>query len=158
LKVPLMIAVAFLASCAAERSAQSSKVACAPPRGFVDEPPPTIAAEERLISHTEEVIINRPLAVVQISAASTPLEQAIDRSTSLPGVSGTHKLTSGPFGVPGSRRITCLTDNSTLVEQVLESTQTQNTGRFRYVVWNYTSPQMRSVQYAIGYFERTKLP
>jgi len=61
-------------------------------------------------------------------------------------------LTEGEFGAPGSRRITCLSDGSTLVEQVLEKERNSNSSRFRYVVWNYTSKQARPVVYGVGDF------
>jgi hypothetical protein len=45
-------------------------------------------------------------------------------NTSLPGVSGTHLLTRGDCGPPGSRRLTCRTDGSTFVEEVLDESGT----------------------------------
>jgi hypothetical protein len=45
-------------------------------------------------------------------------------NTSLPGVSGIHMLTRGNYGPPGSRRLTCRTDGSTLVEKVLDESGT----------------------------------
>jgi hypothetical protein len=68
-------------------------------------------------SRTEEIIISRPLDVVLDAEAKTSLERTMDRNTSLPGVSGTHMLTRGDYGPPGSRRLTSLTDGSTLVEK-----------------------------------------
>ncbi|HEX3471470.1 MAG TPA: hypothetical protein VHT28_09820, partial [Silvibacterium sp.] len=37
---------------------------CTPPREFVDTPHPAIAPSEQLVSHTEEITIDRPLTVV----------------------------------------------------------------------------------------------
>ena len=71
-----------------------------------------------LFSRTEEIIIHRPLDVALDAEAKTSLERTIDRNNSLPGVSGTHMLNGGDYGPPGSRRLTCLTDGSTLVEEV----------------------------------------
>src|SRR5580658_7264891 len=77
---------------------------CAPPPGFKDGPHPVIAPPEQLVSHSEEIIINRPLAVVS-EAMTKPLNQTIHQSDSLPGVSGDYMLTPGVFGAPGSRHI-----------------------------------------------------
>ena len=37
--------------------------ACAPPAGFRDGPHPAISPPEQLVSHSEEILISRPLAV-----------------------------------------------------------------------------------------------
>src|ERR1700730_1603377 len=66
-------------------------------------------------------------------------------------------LTSGEFGRVGSRRLTCLTDGSSLEEEVLQNDRSPTVARFRYVVWNYTSEVARPVSYSVGYFERTAL-
>jgi hypothetical protein len=89
--------------------------------------------------------------------AKTSLERTIDRNTSLPGVSGTHLLTGGDYGPPASRRLTYLTDGSTLVEEVPENVRDKNSAQFRYVVWNYTSEKARPIVYGVGYFVRTDL-
>ena len=91
---------------------------CLPPPGFKDIPHPVAAPLERLVSHTEEIIVDRPLAVV-LHAVDKPLSETIKRSDSLPGVTGSYMLTEGPYGAPGSRQLNCLSDGSTLVEQVL---------------------------------------
>ncbi|HTZ89818.1 MAG TPA: hypothetical protein VMA71_05735 [Alloacidobacterium sp.] len=128
---------------------------CFPPPGFVDTPAPAIAPAEELVSHTEEITIDRPLAVV-LNAGNKPLKDTIHKTSGLPGVSGDYMLTKGTFGLPGSRRLTCLTDGSTLEEQVLERTVTNNTFHFRYVVWNYTSPVARPINYGVGDFHDTE--
>ncbi len=129
---------------------------CVPPQGFVDTPHPGLAPVEELISHTEEVTIERPLAVLRDLAARTPLAQGIDRTGPLPGVSATHRLTTDvTFPQPGARRLVCLTDGSTLVEQVLLHEQHPDSDRFRYVVWKYTSPKYPGISYAIGEIVRT---
>jgi hypothetical protein len=104
-----------------------------------------------LVSHTEEIIIDRPLAVA-LSAADKPLQDALRHPNSLPGVSGDVSLTPAEFGTPGSRRLVCLTDGSTLEEQVLEREQDSHSYRFRYVVWNYTTVKARPIVYGVGEF------
>jgi hypothetical protein len=129
---------------------------CVPPAGFVDIPHPAIADATELVSHTEEIIIGRPLAKV-LEDSKKPLKDTIRKADSLPGVSGEHMLTQGTFGEPGSRRLTCLTDGSTLEEEVLQREQTSNSYHFRYVVWNYTSAAARPILYGVGDFHHTDL-
>jgi hypothetical protein len=66
-------------------------------------------------------------------------------------------LTEGTFGKPGSRRLTCLSDGSTLEEEVLQQEQTSNSFRFRYVVWNYTSEAAHPILYGVGDFHDAEL-
>jgi hypothetical protein len=135
-------------------AAVAAAVGCVPPPGFRNTPPPTPAPLEQLIARTEEVVIARPMAVVLASDA-VPLEQAVQSGGDLPRVIGTHNLTPG-FDGPGSRRMVCLSDGSTLLEQVLVREAAPTSARFRYVVWNYTSPTARPIQYAVGEFRRTE--
>ena len=149
----LLVIIASL-SAASDAAAQ----VCAPPSSFVDVPHPTLAAPELLVSHTEEVTVDQPLAVVLDTASRTDLKDAIHKSSSLPGVSGEHPLNDIPFGTPGARRLVCLSDGSTLEEQVLERERNQTSSRFRYIVWNYTTQQARPIEYGIGEFRHTEMP
>ena len=128
-------------------------LACEPPAGFVNPPRPDIAPLEELLSHTEEKDIAQPLAAVT-QAANRPLR--IDATKDLPGVTGTFRLSNGPYGSVGARRLVCKTDGSTAVEEVLLVESGAGIRRFRYVVWNYTSPKFRDVAYAVGEFVRTQ--
>ena len=131
--------------------------ACAPPSGFKDTPHPAIAPIDQLVSHTEEVIVNRSLDEVLAEGDRTPLNQAIRKSNSLPGVSGTYELTTAGFGKLGSRRLVCLTDGSTTEEEVLEHNRDKNSAQFRYVVWNYTTEKAHPILYGVGHFSWTDL-
>jgi hypothetical protein len=146
--------IVLLVAISATEAPTASAQTCAPPPGFVDTPHPEIAPVEDLVSHTEEITIERPLAVLIELASRTPLAQAIDRSGGLPGVTGTHRLTEGKFG-PGTRRLVCLTDGSTVSEQVLVMEENPNSTRYRYVVWNYTSPAYPPINYAVAESVRT---
>jgi len=128
-------------------------VACEPPAGFVNPPRPDIAPLDGLLSHTEEKEIARPLADV-VQAANRPLR--IDATKDLAGVSGTFRLSNGPYGSVGARRLVCTTDGSIAVEEVLLTESNGDGSRFRYVVWNNTSPKFRDVGYAVGEFVRTQ--
>lgn len=127
--------------------------ACEPPAGFVDTPRPDIAPLEELLSVTEEKLIEQSLADV-MRAANRPLR--IDATRDLAGVSGTYRLSQGPYGTVGARRFVCKTDGSHVVEEVLLTESSDTGSRFRYVVWNYTSPKFRDVAYAVGEFIRTQ--
>jgi len=127
---------------------------CAPPPGFVDTPAPTVAAEKELVSHREEIDVDRPLPVV-MNSLDKPLADTFHKTSSLPGVSGTYMLTKGEFNVLGSRRLTCLSDGSSVVEQVLESERNNEAFRFRYVVWNFTTEKARPIEYGVGNFYYT---
>jgi hypothetical protein len=130
-------------------------LACEPPVGFVDPPRPDIAPLEELLAHTEQIDIARSLAAV-VQAGNRPLSAGIRPTRDLPGVSGTFNLTKGGYGTAGARRLVCLTDGSIAVEEVLHREAHSEGQRFRYVVWNYTSPKFRDVRYAVGEFIHTQ--
>ena len=127
---------------------------CEPPPGFVNPPRPDIAPLHGLLSHTEVIEVARPLATAAQSG-NRPLEEAIRPTKDLPGVSGTFRLSNGPYGSVGARRFVCLTDGNFSVEEVLLTESNDHGSRFRYVVWNYTSPKFRDVEYAVGEIVRT---
>jgi hypothetical protein len=66
-------------------------------------------------------------------------------------------LTGGTFGGPGSRRIVFLTDGTTVEELALEREQKDTESRFRYLVWNYSTPKGRPVEYAVGEFRTSQV-
>lgn len=150
-------AIAFLitACSGAEPAPRTPGGPCAPPAGFSNVPPPTVAPLRELVAHTEEIVVDLPLAEEAAVAKRLTLEDVIDPNSPLPGIHGTFQLTDGAFGAPGTRRLVCLTDGSTLVEQVLENTSAADRTSFRYVVWNYTSEQARAITYGVGHFVRT---
>jgi len=128
-------------------------LACEPPAGFVNPRRPEIAPLEELLAHTEQKEIAQPLAAV-MQATNRPLR--IDATKDLPGVTGTFRLSNGPYGSVGARRLVCNTDGHMVVEEVLLTESNADGSRFRYVVWNYTSPKYRDVDYAVGEFVRTQ--
>jgi len=129
------VAIFWSMSIAARASA-----ACAPPPGFVDAPHPQVAPVEDLVSHSEDIVIDRPLASVMKTV-----------------LTGTYLLTREmhAFGAAGSRQFDCLSDGSTLEEQSLARSTTDRDFRFRYVVWNYTTAQARPIRYGVGDFHYT---
>src|SRR5262249_22794623 len=132
----------------------ASAAECAPPAGFVDTPHPALSADDQIVSHTEEASLDHPLKVV-VASTNRPLKNTVQKTSALPGVAGDHALTQGEFGPPGTRRLVCLSDGSTLVEQSLAREQTGSTFHFRYVVWNYTTPKAKPIEYGLGDFKYT---
>ena len=130
---------------------------CALPQGFKDTPHPEVAPVAQLVSHTEEILVAKPLDTVLSESQRTPLKQAIKKSDALPGVAGEHLLTAGTFGQAGSRRLVCLTDGTSTEEQVLLKTQSKTHAEFRYVVWNYTTEKARPILYGVGDFVWTDM-
>lgn len=146
-----LIALFFLVNVQALRASS-----CAPPIGFHDRSHPPIASSDQLASHTELIVISRPFSVVS-SAMSKPLEKTINKSESLPGVSGDYMLTPGKFGSPGSRHIVCLTDGATTEEEALEREDSPTSSHFRYIVWNYTTAKAKPIAYGVGEFRTVAL-
>lgn len=130
-------------------------LACKPPEGFVNPPRPAIASFDQLVARTEQKVVERSLEEA-MKDATRPLEEAIRPTKDLPGVSGTFRLSTGPFGTVGGRRLVCLTDGNLAVEEVLLAESTGDSNRFMYVVWNYTHPKFDDVRYGIGEFVRTQ--
>src|SRR5260370_10564721 len=130
---------------------------CTPPPGFIDSPHPPVAATEQLVAHTEEITVAHPLVQVLETNAKVRLKDAIHKAGSLPGVTGEYPLGNIPFPTPGARRIVCLSDGSTLQEQSLEEEHTSTFYRFRYIVWSYTSPQARPIEYGVGEFRDSQI-
>jgi hypothetical protein len=141
--------------CLADSAIAASDVQCPIPDGFIDTPPPNIEPA-KLVNHVEEITIGRPLDVVMAEGNRTPLEKTMHRTSTLPGVAGTHML-RGAWPEPGALRVTCLTDGGTTEEQVIANTRSGNIHHFRYEVWNYTTPQARPVIYGVGDFLETDL-
>jgi hypothetical protein len=137
-------------------SAGAPAAVCAAPAGFVDKPHPAIAPAEQLVSHSEQIVIDRAYPVVS-AAMNKPLNQVIRQSRSLPGVFGDYMLTPGEFGAPGSRHIVCLTDGTSVEEEALERDGTATSGRFRYIVWNYAAPKARPIAYGVGEFRTAQI-
>ena len=147
--------VTFASGVAAGPALALSDVECTVPAGFVETSPPPVEAE-KLVTHTEEITINRPLAAVMVEGNRTPIEKAMHGTSSLPGVKGTHML-RGTWPEAGAHRVTCLTDGGSTEEQVLVNTHEGHVHHFRYEVWNYTTVQARPVSYAVGDFLETDL-
>lgn len=131
-------------------AAPAAIAACAPPEGHDGAAPAIDPA--RLVAHTESIRVDAPLYRTLAVVEAMSLDETIAEDGGLPGVAGTVDLTEGGFGDEGTRRVVCLTDGGTVLEEVLERRRDATTSSFRYVVWNYTSAAARAVDYAVGEF------
>jgi hypothetical protein len=113
-------------------------------------PPPAIDADAPMLAHTERIVVGRPAPAVFRYVLEGPLQDMIPVTRRLPGVTGTTMLTPGAWGAVGGRRRVHLSDGSRTTEQVLESRPDE---RFRYQVWDYTTPAGKPIAYALGDFE-----
>lgn len=123
-----------------------------PPPGFVETPHPPVAGPHKLVSHVETTVIDRPFAEVCRAVDATPLSVRHPAAAGLPGVVDTLPLTPDGFGPVGGRHLVFLSDDTTVVEQVLENSRTDAAWRFRYVVWGYTTPAAKPLRYGLGDF------
>jgi hypothetical protein len=117
-------------------------------------PPPVIDPAAPMISRTDRVVIERPRKALFDWNMAQKLEDNLPATGALPGVVGTTLLTPGDWGVPGARRIVHLSDGAGATEQILEFVPGE---RFRYQVWDYTTPAARPIAYAIGEFRYVAL-
>ena len=69
---------------------------------LVDLPLPPLTPDEQLVARVDEIVIDRPIDHVIAVGERSNLEDVVARGSSLPSVSGTYPLTSGPFGAPNS--------------------------------------------------------
>src|SRR5262245_13507927 len=117
MKSPTIARIAILALAVSVVSlksalAEGTKAECAPAQGFVDVPPPApMDRSDAMVSRTETILVDRPLSTV-LTVVNRPLKDVLRPTGALPGVTGTHPLTQGDFGRPGSRRLVCLSDGS----------------------------------------------
>lgn len=123
-----------------------------PPPGFAPSAQPPLAAPDRLVRRVESVVIDAPFAQVVARVDATPLARRHPAAAGLPGVADTCPLTPDGFGPVGGRHLVFLTDDTTVVEQVVENTRTDTSWRFRYQVWDYVTPAAKPLRYGLGDF------
>ncbi len=117
-------------------------LACEPPIGFVNPPRPDIAPLEELLGHTEQIDIARSLAAV-IQAGSRPLSEGI-RPTRRPARRQRHFQSDGARLWHGGCAQTRLPHrwHPSPSKRCCTVKRTARASDFRYVVWNYTSPEL----------------
>ncbi|MBK1657198.1 SRPBCC family protein, partial [Paracraurococcus ruber] len=107
------------------------------------------AARHDLLSHAVTARIAVPPDRFAAWFAAAPLERLLPGTADLPGVTGTAPLGSLPFPEPGARRLVCLADGGTALEEVLAHLPGQ---RLAYMVWDYSTPAARPIEYGMGEF------
>jgi hypothetical protein len=153
LLVPLAVLMAACNGHAESRQAGSASTA---PPACIDtrkeamlEPPPIDVHLHSKTSKTLEQRIDVPFARFTAWHRTASLEKLLKGNDELPGVTGTKPLNDIPFREVGSRRLVCLTDGGSAVEQILLD---QPPSTFAYVVWAYTTPQAAAIEYGYGQF------
>lgn len=103
----------------------------------------------RKLSKTLERRVDVPLERFAHWFYNAPLERQLKGTEELPGVVATKPMTKLPFPQVGARRLVCLSDGSSAIEEVVHN----DPGRsFAYIVWGYTAPQGQAVEYGYGQF------
>src|SRR4051812_37315939 len=92
--------------------------------GFVAPDRPPLARAARLVRRAEGVMIDAPFADVVARIDATPLSVRHPPAAGLPGVVDTAPLTLSGFGPVGGRHLVFLSDDTTVVEEVVENTRT----------------------------------
>ena len=130
---------------------------CRVPLGYLASPAPVPAPMDALISRSETIEVNIPLADLVAAVDALPMEDQVDPNSPLPRVVGTATLTDGFYGDVGSRRMVCLNDGAFMLEHVILRETNDDTHRFRYQLWNYTSETAKALDYSVGEFVYTAL-
>lgn len=103
------------------------------------------------VTVTRTIVLRVPPAeAFDFLAGADVLPKILTGHGPLPAVTGTSEQT-GPWHLPGSKRLIHLSDRTTVREEVLDARRGEY---FRYHVWDYTNPVFsRLVDHARGDFE-----
>lgn len=156
--VLLLAGIAFgAAACTAARpEATTAQPGCHATQALAEHPAPVPEADLLArLSRTEEAVVPVPREAFLRWFLGAPLERLLPGTGEIPAVSGTRPLSDTPFPEPGARRLVCLADGSTAVEQVLEHVPDE---RFRYIVWAYTTPAAMPIAHGVGEFRFRDAP
>lgn len=109
-------------------------------------------AEYARLTHARSAMVPVPRAEFADWFVAAPLERLLPGTRALAAVVGTAPIGALPFPQVGSRRLVCLADGSTAIEEVLA----YEPGRtLRYIVWDYTTPAAAPIAYGVGAFRFT---
>lgn len=150
------IALGSAACSAARTEATPDQAACRATEALAEGPAPLPNADMLArLNRTEEAVVPVPREAFLRWFLAVPLERLLPGTAEIPAVTGTRPLSDTPFPEPGARRLVCLADGSTAVEQVLEHVPGE---RFRYIVWAYTTPAAAPIAYGVGEFHFRDAP
>ncbi len=147
----------FTLACFAFACHGAAAQACEVPPGYIAPQAPIVAPMEDLLSRAETVDVRLALQPVVNAVAALPMEDQVDPNSPLPRVVGTATLTQGDYGEPGSRRLVCLDDGSTMLQTVLDVESSGDSHVMRYQLWDYTSERSRAIDYSVGQFVYTMI-
>jgi hypothetical protein len=105
------------------------------------------------VSNEVEVEIKKPISEVYKWVVYTPLEIQLQGTAKIPGVSSTKLMNDKKLGEIGHRRLVCLNDGNTAVEEhtfVEEINEHVSKRYFSYKVWNYTLKIAQNIEYGRG--------
>jgi hypothetical protein len=106
-------------------------------------------ATDSLATRTIAFDVALPMSVfVRAFLYQGELSEFVPGTGTIPGVHHTEPLTALPYPEVGSVRLVCLEDGNSAEEEVLE----QDEKHLRYLVSNYTSPDVKPVAYGLGEF------
>lgn len=138
-------ALLVLASCASLPPPATSCRERFDRRTLVD---PRPASTDELVWREEVFDVPRRQWFDTFLVGGRALEQFLPGTGEVPGVDHNEDLTSAAFPDVGSKRIVCLRDGSTALEEVL----TLEPQHLRYLVTNYDTPGAEAILYGVGDF------
>ena len=107
----------------------------------------SINENAKLVSNEIEIEINKPVGDVFKWVVYKPLEQKLRGTDKIPGVRTTTALNDKAPGTIGYRRLVCLEDGNSAVEEFMEN---KPDNYFSYKVWNYSLKMGQNIEYAKG--------
>jgi len=107
----------------------------------------------KYVSNESEILIAKPIKEVYRWVVFEPLEKQLLGTKKLSGVTSTKTINNIELGKIGHRRLVCLADGNTAVEEhtYLEKHDNKGSKRyFSYKVWDYTLKVAQNIEYATG--------
>jgi hypothetical protein len=110
---------------------------------------PDVPVDEnaKYVTNEIEIEIDRPVGDVFKWTVYTPLEIQLRGTKKIPGVRSTKALNNKKYGEAGYRRLVCLEDGNSAVEEIIDNILDTY---FSYKVWNYSLKTAESIEYAKG--------
>jgi hypothetical protein len=108
---------------------------------------------DKYVSNETEILIEKPIREVYRWVVYEPLEKQLNGTKRIPGVASTKTINNIELGEKGHRRLVCLADGNTAVEEhsYIEKHDNNESQRyFSYKVWDYTLKVAQNIEYAIG--------
>ncbi|HEY4000860.1 MAG TPA: hypothetical protein VGO93_18470 [Candidatus Xenobia bacterium] len=109
----------------------------------------TISPADKVIAHETLVTVHKPIAHVYRVLPNIPQELVLKAGAGVTGVEGTRMMRGTVFAETGARRLLTFTDQTTIVEEVVEA----ELGKyFFYKIWNSSIPAQKFLEYATNQF------